>query len=35
VLTLPGDESYPPIQGFETPKETKFVLAAGRWRPIS
>ena len=35
VLTLPGDESYPPIPGFETPKETKFVLAAGRWRPIS
>jgi 8-oxo-dGTP pyrophosphatase MutT (NUDIX family) len=32
MLTLPGDPTYPPIQGFETPEETRFVLAGGRWR---
>jgi 8-oxo-dGTP pyrophosphatase MutT (NUDIX family) len=32
MLTLPGDPTYPPIEGFETPAETRFVLADGRWR---
>ena len=32
MLTLPGDSTYPPIDGFETPEETRFILAGGRWR---
>jgi 8-oxo-dGTP pyrophosphatase MutT (NUDIX family) len=34
MLTLPGDPTYPPIAGFDTPEETRFVLAEGRWRPV-
>jgi 8-oxo-dGTP pyrophosphatase MutT (NUDIX family) len=32
MLTLPGDPTFPPIAGFETPEETRFILAGGRWR---
>jgi 8-oxo-dGTP pyrophosphatase MutT (NUDIX family) len=32
MLTLPGDPTFPPIAGFETPEETRFILANGRWR---
>jgi 8-oxo-dGTP pyrophosphatase MutT (NUDIX family) len=32
MLTLPGDPTFPPIDGFETPEETRFILEAGRWR---
>ena len=35
MLTLPGDPTYPAIEGFETPAETRFVLTDGRWRPVS
>jgi 8-oxo-dGTP pyrophosphatase MutT (NUDIX family) len=35
MLTLPGDPTYPPIEGFETPEETRFILAGGRWRPVA
>jgi 8-oxo-dGTP pyrophosphatase MutT (NUDIX family) len=34
MLTLPGDPTYPPIDGFETPEETRFILANGRWRAV-
>jgi 8-oxo-dGTP pyrophosphatase MutT (NUDIX family) len=34
VLTLPGDPSYPTIDGWEVPDETRFVLQDGRWRPV-
>jgi 8-oxo-dGTP pyrophosphatase MutT (NUDIX family) len=33
MLTLPGDPTYPAIEGFETPEETRFILVDGRWRP--
>jgi 8-oxo-dGTP pyrophosphatase MutT (NUDIX family) len=32
MLTLPGDPTFPPIEGFETPEETRFILTNGRWR---
>jgi hypothetical protein len=32
MLTLPGDPTFPPIEGFETPEETRFILDGGRWR---
>jgi 8-oxo-dGTP pyrophosphatase MutT (NUDIX family) len=35
MLTLPGDPTYPPIDGFDTPEETRFILANGRWRPVA
>jgi 8-oxo-dGTP pyrophosphatase MutT (NUDIX family) len=35
VLTLPGDPTYPTIDGWEVPEETRFVLRDGRWRPAS
>jgi 8-oxo-dGTP pyrophosphatase MutT (NUDIX family) len=35
LLTLPGDPTYPPIAGFETPEDTRFVLANGRWLPAA
>jgi 8-oxo-dGTP pyrophosphatase MutT (NUDIX family) len=35
MLTLPGDPTYPPIEGFETPEETRFILANGRWRAVA
>jgi 8-oxo-dGTP pyrophosphatase MutT (NUDIX family) len=34
VLTLPGDPSYPTIDGWEVPEDTRFVLRDGRWRPV-
>ncbi|MEQ1897384.1 MAG: hypothetical protein ABL971_08365 [Vicinamibacterales bacterium] len=33
LLALPGDEVYPPVEGFDTPRETRFRFAEGRWRP--
>ncbi|MEZ5288615.1 MAG: NUDIX hydrolase [Vicinamibacterales bacterium] len=34
VLTLPGDPSFPTIDGWEIPDETRFVLREGRgWLP--
>ncbi|MDH4062935.1 MAG: NUDIX hydrolase [Acidobacteriota bacterium] len=34
VLTLPGDPSYPTIEGWDVPEETRFVLREGRgWLP--
>ena len=35
MLTLPGDPTYPPVEGFETPEETRFILANGRWRAVA
>jgi 8-oxo-dGTP pyrophosphatase MutT (NUDIX family) len=35
MLTLPGDPTYPPIEGFDTPEETRFILANGRWRAVA
>jgi 8-oxo-dGTP pyrophosphatase MutT (NUDIX family) len=35
MLTLPGDPTFPALDGFETPEETRFVLVNGRWRAIS
>jgi 8-oxo-dGTP pyrophosphatase MutT (NUDIX family) len=35
LLTLPGDPLYPPVPGFDTPAETRFVLENGRWRPTT
>jgi 8-oxo-dGTP pyrophosphatase MutT (NUDIX family) len=35
MLTLPGDPLFPPIDGFETPAETRFVLDNGRWRAVT
>jgi 8-oxo-dGTP pyrophosphatase MutT (NUDIX family) len=35
VLTLPGDPTYPTIDGWEVPEDTRFVLQDGRWRPAS
>ena len=32
MLTLPGDPTFPPVEGFETPEETRFILTDGRWR---
>jgi 8-oxo-dGTP pyrophosphatase MutT (NUDIX family) len=32
LLTLPGDPLHPPLAGFETPEETRFILENGRWR---
>jgi ADP-ribose pyrophosphatase YjhB (NUDIX family) len=34
VLTLPGDPSFPTIEGWVVPQETRFVLEEGRWLPI-
>ena len=33
VLTLPGDPTYPTVEGWEVPEDTRFVLQDGRWRP--
>jgi len=32
-VTLPGDPSYPAVAGF-TPRETRFAIESGRWRPL-
>jgi 8-oxo-dGTP pyrophosphatase MutT (NUDIX family) len=35
MLTLPGDPSFPPIEGWVTPEETRFVLEkGGGWLPL-
>jgi len=34
MLTLPGDATYPTIDGWEIPEDTRFRLEDGRWRPI-
>jgi 8-oxo-dGTP pyrophosphatase MutT (NUDIX family) len=34
LLTLPGDPTYPPIDGWEVPEETRFRLQDGRWQPV-
>jgi 8-oxo-dGTP pyrophosphatase MutT (NUDIX family) len=35
MLTLPGDPSFPPVEGWATPEETRFVLEEGRgWLPV-
>ena len=35
VLTLPGDPSFPTIEGWDVPEETRFVLEEGRgWLPV-
>jgi 8-oxo-dGTP pyrophosphatase MutT (NUDIX family) len=34
MLTLPGDETYPTIEGWEVPDDTRFRLEDGRWRPV-
>jgi len=34
MLTLPGDPTYPTIDGWDVPEDTRFVLKDGRWRPV-
>ena len=34
MLTLPGDPTYPTIDGWDIPDETRFLLQDGRWRPV-
>ena len=34
ILTLPGDPTYPTIEGWDVPDDTRFRLQDGRWRPI-
>ena len=34
MLPLPGDPTYPAIDGWEVPEETRFLLQDGRWRPV-
>lgn len=34
ILTLPGDPTYPTIEGWDIPDDTRFRLEDGRWRPI-
>lgn len=34
MLTLPGDPSFPTIDGWEVPDDTRFLLQDGRWRPV-
>jgi 8-oxo-dGTP pyrophosphatase MutT (NUDIX family) len=33
IITLPGDPSYPAVPGF-SPRETRFAIENGRWRPV-
>jgi 8-oxo-dGTP pyrophosphatase MutT (NUDIX family) len=35
LLTLPGDPTYPTIDGWEVPETTRFRLEDGRWRPVT
>ena len=32
MLTLPGDATFPMIEGFDALEETRFILEDGRWR---
>lgn len=34
MLTLPGDPTYPTIDGWVVPEETRFLLREGRWRAL-
>jgi hypothetical protein len=35
LLTLPGDPLHPPVAGWETPEDTRFVLEKGKgWKPV-
>jgi len=34
IVTLPGDATMPVVEGFEA-RETRFLLAGGRWTPVS
>lgn len=34
LLTLPGDPTYPTIDGWDVPEDTRFLLQDGRWRPV-
>ena len=34
LLTLPGDPTYPTIEGWDVPEDTRFRLQDGRWRPV-
>jgi 8-oxo-dGTP pyrophosphatase MutT (NUDIX family) len=34
TLALPGDPLYQPVEGFDTPTETRFVFGNGRWTAI-
>jgi 8-oxo-dGTP pyrophosphatase MutT (NUDIX family) len=35
LLTLPGDPTYPTIEGWEIPEVTRFRLEDGRWHPVA
>lgn len=35
LLTLPGDPTYPAIDGWEIPAVTRFRLEDGRWQPVA
>ena len=34
LLTLPGDPTYPSIDGWDIPEDTRFELQDGKWRPV-
>ena len=34
MLTLPGDPTYPTIEGWDVPDDTRFLLQDGQWRPV-
>jgi 8-oxo-dGTP pyrophosphatase MutT (NUDIX family) len=34
ILTLPGDPTYPTIDGWDVPEDTRFLLQDGQWRPV-
>jgi 8-oxo-dGTP pyrophosphatase MutT (NUDIX family) len=34
MLTLPGDPTYPSIDGWDVPEDTRFMLTDGQWRPV-
>ena len=34
ILTLPGDPTYPSIDGWDVPEDTRFKLQDGQWRPV-
>jgi 8-oxo-dGTP pyrophosphatase MutT (NUDIX family) len=33
MLTLPGDSTFPTMDGWDVPAETRFLLQDGQWRP--
>ena len=35
MLTLPGDPTYPTLDGWEVPEDTRFLLEDGRWLPVN